>query len=268
MTHYRHTGTVAEYLSINASLIARKPNNLTHAEAASLPLVSITCYQGLFNYAKVQPGQIVLVLGASGGTGTAAVQLAHAAGKPVGCVCFEDIFVITCAFLLSIGAHVIATCGARNAKLVASLGADEVIDYRTENVWKRLSGRKIDAVLDCVGGAESWVEAQKVLPKSGHSVTIVGDKESMYYGVSDLLSKGAHKTFRSIAGALRIQPSYHLILADPNGRELAKIASLVERGQLKPVVEKEYDLADTVEAFETLMAGHVTGKLVINMTQK
>jgi NADPH:quinone reductase-like Zn-dependent oxidoreductase len=127
-------------MAIEEKHVSLKPSNLSHVEAATLPLVGLTIWQALVDFAHVIPGQQVVILGASGGTGTFAIQLAkkHLAAK------------------------VIAICSERNAELCTSLGADEIVDYTKANWSDTLTGRNIDVFLDCLGGEQNYDNALKV----------------------------------------------------------------------------------------------------------
>ena len=150
-------GTWAEYVCVKECYCCKKPEGLSDAEGAGLPLVGLTSYHALTTYAGIKKGDKALVLGGSGGTGTVGIQVAKALGASL----------------------VATTCSSKNAELVKSLGAETVIDYATVNWWEVLAGHDYDIVYDCVGGPESWPNSHKVLKSSGgRFVTITGDKQS------------------------------------------------------------------------------------------
>jgi len=157
---FQRNGTYAEYIAVKADEVTTKPKNLTHKEAASIPLVGITAWESLVNKAGITKGQHVLIHAASGGVGSIAVQIAKAKG-----------------------CYVIGTTSTANVDLVKKLGADEVIDYTTRDFSERLTG--LDVVFDTLGGSvldRSW----KVLKKGGILVSIAGNPdpaEAEKYGV-------------------------------------------------------------------------------------
>jgi NADPH:quinone reductase-like Zn-dependent oxidoreductase len=145
-------GALAEYCVTTPPEIAAKPTNISHVEAATVPISALTAWQGLIDRAHLKAGQRVLIHGASGGVGVFAVQLAH-----------------------DLGAHVIATAAARNRDFVNQLGADEFIDYTTQRFEE--IARDIDIVFDCVGG-ETFERSFAVLKPGGHIVTIAASEEA------------------------------------------------------------------------------------------
>lgn len=167
MTEFEHTGAFAEYIVVDSSLVARKPNNVGFDEAAAIPLAALTSFQALVDHGKLQSGQRVLVLGGSGGTGTFAVQIAKA-----------------------LGAYVIATSSSRNIELLKLLGADEVVDYTKDKWVDVLAPNSVDLLYDCGKEPNSWnSDAQKVLKVgTGQFVTILGIKDRIESPI------GAHAT--------------------------------------------------------------------------
>jgi NADPH:quinone reductase-like Zn-dependent oxidoreductase len=154
-------GATAEFCVTRPEWIARKPERLSHAEAASVPIGALTAWQGLVERAKVERGEVVLVQGGAGAVGLYAVQLARRAG-----------------------ARVVATASARHRELLTELGVERVIDYRTEKFWEVL--RDVDVVFDGVGG-ETFVRSWEVIKPGGRVVTIAADVE----GATDARAKGA-----------------------------------------------------------------------------
>ena len=141
-------GTFAEYCVLPENCCFKKPQEISHAEAASQGVVAFTGYQALIGTANLQKGQKVLILAGSGGTGSFGIQLA----KNV------------------LGAFVATTCSTRNVEFVTSLGADKVIDYRSENWADVLAGENYDVLYDCVGGETHWQDAHKILKPGGYFV--------------------------------------------------------------------------------------------------
>jgi NADPH:quinone reductase-like Zn-dependent oxidoreductase len=213
------SGAFAEYVCAPEGPVTRKPANLTFEQAAAVPLAANTALIGLRDAARVQPGQHVLINGASGGVGTFAVQLAKLAGL-----------------------HVIATTSAANAALVQSLGADEVIDYRSVDVAAKV--KDVDLAIDCVGG-----EAQKALfgtlKKGGLLLSIVSPPDealATQHGVLARFERG-----------------------NMNGIRLQEIGGLIDAGKLKVVIDKEFPLAQAKAAHELSESGRARGKIVLRV---
>jgi NADPH:quinone reductase-like Zn-dependent oxidoreductase len=210
-------GAMAEYCITQFPSVAPKPPRLTHVEAASVPIAALTAWQGLFDRAKVQAGERVLVHGGAGAVGVFAVQLAR----------FR-------------GAHVIATAAARNLEFVASLGAEEVIDYRSSPFEERV--RELDVVFDTVGG-ETLERSWGILKPHGRLVTIAAD--------------GAK------AADARVKDAF--LLVAPDQKELSEIGDLLEAGRLRPVVDAVVSLSQASDAFTGRVARQGRGKLVVSV---
>ncbi|KAL6053570.1 putative quinone oxidoreductase, NADPH-dependent [Balamuthia mandrillaris] len=234
-------GTCAEYAAVAESYLAFKPNNLSHEEAATIPLVGLTGYQALLQHIQLKKDQKLLVLGGSGGTGSIAVQIAKH----------------------HIGAHVIATCSSRNAEWVHSLGADQVIDYNTEDWGEVLAGEEVDAIYDTVGEPDSWHKAHGVLRSGGHFATIIPSNAKEHSAKEVLKTVGSivNKKFWQAMGYLK----YDIVTTKKNGSDLQKITELIELGLVKPVVGKVYPFDETSNAFAESRAGRVRGKLAISL---
>ncbi|KAB1072942.1 NADP-dependent oxidoreductase [Methylobacterium soli] len=153
VTNPRFVGAYAEYAVASAPMLARKTRSLTHVQAASVPVIAVTAWQGLFEQARLQPGQTVLIHGGAGNVGAYAVQLAHRAGL-----------------------HTIATAGANDFAYVQSLGADRVMDYRAQRFEDEV--HEADAVLDLVGG-ETQTRSFKVLRRDGRLVSAVSQPDQL-----------------------------------------------------------------------------------------
>ena len=213
----------AEYASAPAAHVARKPVSIDHIHAAALPLAALTAWQALFDTAALQPGQRVLVHAASGGVGHLAVQLAKWRG-----------------------ARVLATTSAKNADLVRSLGADEVIDYTVAPFEQ--AARELDLVLDCVGGDVS-LRSLAVLRPGGLLVSIVGFPDGL--------------TEQAVACGLRAER----MLVRPDQQQLIRLAQLVDGGQLRPVIAAVFSLAQAAQAHELGELGRTVGKLVLQVAE-
>jgi NADPH:quinone reductase-like Zn-dependent oxidoreductase len=229
------------------------PTNLSFAEAASIPLVTLTAYQGLTRYGGLKSGQKVLVLGASGGAGSAAVQLAKALGA----------------------SHIVAVCSSKNKEYVKSIGSNHVIPY-DENKWSNeLMNANYDIIFDCVGGSDAYYSSYKVLKPGGAFVTIAGDKQG-----NDKTGKLDVSTIFNIASKLVYRkaksyingPAYYFFMldcySDKSRRELDHITQLIQEGKVKPTIEKVYSLNEVANMWEQSMKGRTVGKLVIEIDSK
>jgi NADPH:quinone reductase-like Zn-dependent oxidoreductase len=223
-------GSFAEYVGVPTD-VARKPVGLTFEEAAAVPVAALTALQGLHDHGQLQPGQKVLVNGASGGVGTFAVQIAKA-----------------------LGAEVTGVCSTRNVEQARSLGADHVIDYTGEDFTR--TGRRYDLILD-IAGSKSWSQCRRVLNPNAILV-IVGAKGSRLMGPLGHIAKVR-------LGALRGSQRAVFFVANFNGPDLAVLSELLETGKVKPVVEKRYDLVEVADALRYMGEGHARGKIVIDV---
>lgn len=220
--------TLAEYVSVAADKAALRPTNLTFTQAAAVPTAAITALQGLRDAGKVQPGQAVLINGASGGVGTFAVQIARA-----------------------FGADVTGVCSTRNVDMVRSLGADHVIDYTREDFAQ--GSRRYDLILDNVA-SRSFSDLRRAL--TPHGVII---PNSGYGGMSYVFKAFVLSPFtRQVAG---------MYLAAPSDKDLIVLKELIETGQLRPVIDKTYQLHQTPDAFRYLEESHAQGKVVITVIE-
>ena len=228
---FGRSGAFAEYVCISKA-VAPKPANLTFEQAAAVPLAAITALQGLRDKGQLQPGQHVLINGASGGVGTFAVQIAKA-----------------------LGAEVTGVCSTRNVDLVRSLGADHVIDYTKADFTR--SDRRYDLLLD-VAGSRSWRACRRVL-KPQATLVIVGAPKA-----SRLLGPLGHIVSVRLA-ALRSSRTVVFFIAKLNKADLEVLRELLEAGKVTPVVDKRYELSETADAFRYLGDGHARGKIVVTL---
>jgi NADPH:quinone reductase-like Zn-dependent oxidoreductase len=240
-SHLRQ-GTCAEEVVIRANEVARKPQNLTHLEAASLPLVLMTAWYCFVKSARLKAGQTVLVQAGAGGVGSVAIQLARA---------------------LSAG-EVWATCSGRNVELVRSLGAT-AIDYTKEDYRQVASG--CDVVLDSLGGDELWKAVQTVR-RGGHVSCITPSFPQL---VKQFGPWGAMPVFGAWAvGAmawpwLSRQVTVRFVTRFAHGDILQSLVPLIEAGKLRPVVDRVFPLAALAEAHRYLETGRARGKVVIQV---
>jgi len=229
------SGAFAEYVCPRAAgSVTLKPANLTFEQAASVNIAGMTALQAVRDKANVQPGQKVLINGASGGVGTFAVQIAK-----------------------TFGADVTGVCSTRNIDLVRSLGADHVIDYTKEDFTK--GAERYDIIVDNVVN-HSLSEFRRVLTPKGKYVMIGGGgaKEQGLFGmmIRTLQAKLLSHFFDQQMGWM---------LADPNQKDMATLADLMQSGKVKPVIDRTYKLAELPEAIRYLEEGHARGKVIITM---
>jgi NADPH:quinone reductase-like Zn-dependent oxidoreductase len=234
-------GTFAEFIAIDEADVALKPKNLTMAEAASIPLVGLTAWQALVEVGKVKPGQKVFIQAGSGGVGTFAIQLAK-----------------------HLGATVATTTSANNAELVKSLGADVVIDYKTQDIERVLSG--YDLVLNSQD-PKTLEKSLGVLKPGGQLISISGPPDPAFAReaglnlflklVMGLLSRGVRKK------AKRLGIRYSFLFMRAQGQQLSEITSLIEAGVIRPVVDKVFPFEKTGDALAYVETGRAKGKVVV-----
>ncbi len=224
------SGGLAEYTCAAENAIAPKPANLSFEEAAAVPMAALTALQSLRDDGKVQPGQNVLIYGASGGVGTFAVQMAKV-----------------------LGAEVTAVCSTTKMDMARALGADHVIDYTREDFSK--NGRQYDLIL-AANGNRSLSDYERALTPTGIYVMAGGGTSQLFQAMllGRFKTKAGGKTMRSV--------SAHTSQAD-----LVLITALLEAGKIKPVMDRCYPLSETAEAMRYLEAGHAKGKVVISVGQ-
>ena len=227
------TGAFAQYLCRRATgSVALKPAGLTFDQAAAINIAGITALQAVRDKGKVQPGQKVLINGASGGVGTFAVQIAK-----------------------SYGADVTGVCSARNTELVQSLGADHVIDYTKDDFTK--GDQRYDVVIDNVAN-HSLSESRRVLTPNGIYV-MVGGGSANEQGFVGALGKALNAAIYSRF----IKQKMGMMMAQPSTKDLTLLAEMVESGKLKPVIDRTYKLSELPAAIAYLEEGHARGKVVI-----
>ncbi|MFB6394739.1 NAD(P)-dependent alcohol dehydrogenase [Polymorphospora sp. 2-325] len=227
-------GAFAEYVCVPETLVAPKPANLTPRQAAALPLAGVTALMGLRDAGQVQPGQHVLVNGASGGVGTLAVQLAK-----------------------TMGATVTAVCSTRNVDLVRSLGADHVVDYTRDDFSR--GARRHDVVFDLVGN-RSLTALRRALTPTG---TLVLSGGGVYRGGS-LLGPVWLLTRGQLLAPFVRHRIVNLATA-PGGQHLDTLRAHAEAGPLTPVIDRTYPLHEVPEAIRYLESEHARAKVVITI---
>lgn len=236
-------GAFAEFALVAEADAAAKPANLSHIEAAAVPLAGLTAWQALFEVGGLQAGQKVLIHGGSGGVGSFAIQFARHAGLTVA-----------------------TTVGARNMELARSLGADTVIDYKTQRFEDFVSD--YDLVFDTQAG-EIQHRSFAVLKRGGALVSIAGKPDGRLvreFGLNPLLGVLldflSRKTLRL---AKRHGVRYEYLFMHPSGEQLAQIGRLLEAGTVRTIIDKVFPLAQVREALAYSAAGHATGKVVVEV---
>jgi NADPH:quinone reductase-like Zn-dependent oxidoreductase len=238
-------GAFAELIAIREDDVALKPATLTMAEAASLPLVGLTAWQALVERANLRPGQKVLIHAGSGGVGTVAIQLAK-----------------------HLGATVATTAGTANVDLVRSLGADVVVDYRTQAFETVL--RDYDVVLDTLGG-ETLEKSLRVLKPGGKVISIAGPPDAAFareLGANPVIRLAMTAlSFRIRRRARRRRLTYSFLFMRASGDQLRELTALVEAGAVRPVVDRVFPFESTREALDHLEQGRTrAGKVVVRMS--
>jgi NADPH:quinone reductase-like Zn-dependent oxidoreductase len=226
------TGAFAEYVCARARSVALKPAHLTFEEAAAVPVAALTALQGLRDRGQIQPGQKVLINGASGGVGTFAVQIAKA-----------------------LGAEVTAVCSTRNVELVRSIGADHVVDYTREDFAR--SEQRYDLMFDNAG-SRSWSDCKRVLNPHA-TVVLVGGQMG-----NRVLGPLPHVIRMRMAG-LGSGRKLVFFVAKFNKPDMEVLRELLEAGKVTPVIDRCYELSKVADAFRYLGEGHAQGKVVITV---
>jgi NADPH:quinone reductase-like Zn-dependent oxidoreductase len=217
-------GSCAEYAIAKEAGIARKPQNLTFEQAAAVPTSACTALQGIRDHAKVQPGQKVLINGASGGVGPFDVQIAKA-----------------------LGAEVTGVCSRGNVEMVRSIGADHAIDYTTEDFTQ--GGPRYDVIMDNVA-SHSLSDTRRALSPQGVLIPSSGNA-----GMGWIIAAGLT--------AIVVRQQGSPFIASNNAADLAVLAELIDAGKVTPVIDRVYPLEQTPGAFRYLDGGHARGKVVI-----
>ncbi|HET6987937.1 MAG TPA: NAD(P)-dependent alcohol dehydrogenase [Kribbella sp.] len=227
-------GAFAEYVAVPEDKVAAKPANLGYEQAAAIPLAATTALTGLRDVAKLQPGQRLLINGASGGVGTFAVQLGKA-----------------------LGAEVTGVCSTRNVDLIRSLGADDVIDYTSSDFSR--TGRRYDVVLDLVGN-RSLTALRRALVRNGTLVLSGGGvfTGGSWFGPVGLMAKGT-------LSAPFVRQRVVLLKPTINTANLVTLCELAESGKLVPAIDRTYPLSAAADALRYLEAEHARAKVVLTV---
>lgn len=225
------SGAFAEYVSV-VNAVVRKPANVTFEEAAAVPTAAITALQGLRDHGKIRAGQKVLINGAAGGVGTFAVQIAKA-----------------------FGAEVTGVTSTKNVELIRSLGVDHIIDYTKEDFSQ--NGQRYDLLFD-IAGNRTWKEYKRVLTPTANFVIVGAKKGNPVIGPLGHILK---LKLATIGASQKVT----FFIAQFTREDLSILREMIEAGKIRPVVEKIYPLAQTVEAMRHLGTGHAKGKIVLAM---
>jgi len=227
-------GSFAEYTCAKEDNLAPKPANLTLAQAAAVPVSALTALQGLRDHGGIQPGQSALIVGASGGVGTFAVQIAKA-----------------------LGAEVTGVCSTSKIDMVRSIGADHVIDYTASDIVH--DSHSYDVILD-IGGNRSLSHLRRALGSRGTLVIIGGEDGDRWIGGTDRL-------LRALVLSPFVRHRLRTFVAKVTHDDLQILRELIEAGKIKPVIDKTYPLIDVPDAIRYLQERRARGKVVITVQE-
>jgi NADPH:quinone reductase-like Zn-dependent oxidoreductase len=225
-------GSYAEYVRASESKLAPKPTNLTFEQAAAIAISGLTALQGLRDHGKVEPGQKVLIGGASGGVGTYAVQLAKA-----------------------FGADVTAVCSTAKVDMVRSLGADHVIDYSRDDFAD--GKQRYDVILD-IGGNPSLARLRRALAPNGTLVIAGGETSGRWLGGSD-------RQVRALVLSPFVAQKLGTFVSRENHDDMIVLKELIEAGKVMPVIDRTYPLIEAPQAIRYVEQGHARGKVVVTV---
>jgi NADPH:quinone reductase-like Zn-dependent oxidoreductase len=223
-------GSFAEYACALESKLAPKPANLTFEQAAVVAVSGLPALQALRDHGRVEPGQTVLIIGASGGVGTYAVQLAKV-----------------------LGAEVTAVCSTTKVDMVRSLGADHVIDYTRDDFAD--GQQRYDVILD-IGGHASLSRLRRALTPKGTLVIVGGETSGRWLGGSD-------RQVRALVLSRFVGQRLTTFVSSENHEDMIVLKELIESGKVTPVIDRTYPLTEAAEAIRYLEQGHARGKVVI-----
>jgi len=225
-------GSYAEYVCAREDKLAHKPANLTSEQAAVVAISGLTALQGLRDHGRLEPEQKVLVIGASGGVGTFAVQLAKA-----------------------FGAHVTGVCSTTKVDMVRSIGADHVIDYTREDFAE--GDQRYDLILD-IGGNSSLSRLRRALTPKGVLVITGGEGGGRWLG-------GTDRQLRALMLSPFVDQKLGTFVSSENHEDMIVLKELIEAGKVAPVIDRTYPLSEVPEAIRYLEEGHAQGKVVITV---
>jgi NADPH:quinone reductase-like Zn-dependent oxidoreductase len=225
-------GSFAEYVNVRPDKLAPKPSNVSFEEAAAVPISGLTALQAVRDHGAVEAGQKVLIVGASGGVGSFAVQIAKA-----------------------LGADVTGVCSTAKVDLVRALGADHVIDYRSEDFAD--GQHRYDVILD-IGGNRRLSHLRRALTPNGTLVIVGGETGGRWMG-------GVDRQLRAQLLSRFVSQKLGTFISSENAADLIALKELIEAGQVRSVIDRAYPLSDVATAIRHLIDGHARGKIVITM---
>jgi NADPH:quinone reductase-like Zn-dependent oxidoreductase len=228
-------GSYAEFTRVLANKLAPKPANLRFEQAAVVPISGLTALQAVRDAAEVQPGQRVLIIGASGGVGTFAVQIAK-----------------------SFGAEVTGVCSTTKVDLVRSLGADHVIDYTREDFAEK--EHHYDVIFD-TGGHSSLSHLRRALSPKGTLVIVGAETDGKWFG-------GFDRSIRALVLSRFVSQKLVAFVNSENAEDLIAIKGLIEAGKVTPIVDRTFSLGEAPKAISYLVDGHARGKVSITVDQE
>lgn len=223
-------GSFAEYVIAGPNKLARKPGNVSFDQAAAVPISGLTALQAVRDHGRIQAGHEVLIVGASGGVGTFAVQIAKA-----------------------YGAEVTGVCSTAKVDGVRAIGADHVLDYTREDFAD--GKHHYDVILD-TGGNRKLSDLRRALTPTGRLVIVGGETDGRFLG-------GADRQIRALMLSPFIRQKLGTFVASENAADLQELRELIEAGKLAPVVDRTYPLGEVAAAIRYMLDGHARGKLVI-----
>jgi NADPH:quinone reductase-like Zn-dependent oxidoreductase len=225
-------GSFAEYARARTDKLAPKPANLSFDEAAAVPISALTALQAVRDHGRVQAGQKVAIVGASGGVGSFAVQIAKA-----------------------FGADVTGVCSTAKVDMVRSVGADHVVDYTRDDFAD--GEHRYEVILD-IGGNRRLSHLRRALTPKGTLVIVGGETDGRLLG-------GADRQIRAQLLSLFVSQKLGTFIASENAADLMVLRELIESGQIQPVIDRTYPLSDVAAAIRYLVEGHARGKIVITV---
>ncbi|HET9646911.1 MAG TPA: NAD(P)-dependent alcohol dehydrogenase [Microlunatus sp.] len=226
-------GAFAEYATARVETLAAKPASLTFVQAAAIPTSACTALQALRDAGRIAAGQRVLIIGASGGVGLFAVQIAK-----------------------TFGAEVTGVCSGAKADVVRSVGADHVIDYTETDITT--GAQRYDLVLD-MGGGRTLSQLRRCLTPHGTLVLVGGE------GGGRLIGGAMVRSLRAVALSPFVKQSLRMVLGTTTSKDLQALTSLIDSGQINPVIDRTYPLSEAADAIRHLHTGRPQGKLVITV---
>ena len=236
-------GTFAEYIAVNENVVAHKPKNFSMEEATSIPLVGLTVWQAFVEIANLKTGQKVFIQAGSGGVGTFAIQLAK-----------------------HLGAFVATTTSEKNVELVKKLGADIIIDYKTQDFESIL--KDYDLVLNSQN-EETLLKSLRILKSGGKLISISGPADLAFakkIGGNFVLKTAMYFLSRKVKKEAKKQNvDYSFLFMQANGNQLAEIGKLIEAGIIKPVIDKIFPFEQTNDALKYVESGRAKGKVIIKI---